>query len=96
MAAGERRVMASGQLRRRAPEDRPGRPPPKPGRRSDLGGRIIVAAPALALAGLVVWRGGAIFAALLLVLGWICLDELYRMTSRSSPRVSRASPRFWH
>ena len=85
MAAGERRAMASGQLRRRAPEDRPGRPPPKPGRRSDLGGRIIVAAPALALGGLVVWRGGAIFAALLLVLGWICLDELYRMTSRSSP-----------
>ena len=43
-------------------EDRPGRPPPRPGRRSDLGARIIVAAPALALAGLVVWRGGAIFA----------------------------------
>ncbi len=85
MAAGERRAMASGQLRRRAAEDRPGRPPPRPGRRSDLGGRIIVAAPALALGGLVVWRGGAIFAALLVVLGWICLDELYRMTSRASP-----------
>jgi phosphatidate cytidylyltransferase len=85
MAAGERRAMAHGQLRRRAAEDRPGRPPPRRGPRSDLRARVAVGVPAAALAGFVVWRGGAVFAALLLILGWIGLDELYRMTARSGP-----------
>ena len=85
MAAGSRRASRSGQLLRRAPEQRPGRPPPRPGRRSELRGRILVAAPALALVAVVVWRGGLLFALALLVVGCVCLHELYQLTARSRP-----------
>jgi phosphatidate cytidylyltransferase len=84
MAAGSR-AMASGQLRRRPSSQRPRRPPPSPRRRSDLSARIIVGAPALAVAALLIWRGGLLFAAALLVLGVLCLHELYRMARRAHP-----------
>jgi phosphatidate cytidylyltransferase len=78
--------MASGQLRRRPPSDRPRRRRPAPtGRRSELRARVLVAVPALALAAFLVTRGGVLFAAALLLLGWICLDELYRMTAPTHP-----------
>ena len=44
-----------------------------------------MAIPALAVAAIVIARGGLLFAAALLLLGWICLDELYRMTARAHP-----------
>ncbi len=46
---------------------------------------MIVAIPALAVAALVIAQGGLLFAAALLILGWVCLDELYRMTARAHP-----------
>ena len=76
--------MASGQLRRRSPSARPGRPPPNP-RRSDLRERILVGAPAAAVAAVLVWRGGLLFTGALLILGWLCLHELYRLTARARP-----------
>jgi phosphatidate cytidylyltransferase len=78
--------MASGQLRRRSPSGRPRRPrPSRSGRRSDLGSRVLVAVPALAAAVFLVARGGVLFALALLILGWVCLDELYRLTARAHP-----------
>ena len=85
MAAGSRRAAASGQLTRRAPERRPGRPPRRAGRSSDLRARLLVAAPALALAAVVVWRGGLVFGLALLVVGCACLHELYQLTARARP-----------
>jgi phosphatidate cytidylyltransferase len=46
---------------------------------------VLVAVPALALAAFLVTRGGVLFAAALLILGWACLDELYRMTAPAHP-----------
>ena len=46
---------------------------------------MVVAIPALAAAAIVIERGGLLFAGALLILGWICLDELYRMTARAHP-----------
>ena len=46
---------------------------------------MIVGIPAIAAASLIIYAGGLLFAAALLVLGWICLDELYRMTARAHP-----------
>jgi len=78
--------MASGQLRRRSPSERPRRPrPSRSGRRSDLGARVLVAVPALAVAVFLVARGGVLFALALLILGCVCLDELYRLTARAHP-----------
>ena len=78
--------MASGQLRRRSPSERPRRPrPSRSGRRSELGSRVLVAVPAFAAAVFLVARGGLLFAAALLVLGWACLDELYRLSARAHP-----------
>ncbi|HVC84342.1 MAG TPA: phosphatidate cytidylyltransferase [Solirubrobacteraceae bacterium] len=78
--------MASGQLRRRSPAERPRRPrPSRSGRRSDLGSRVLVAVPALALAVFLVARGGVLFALALAILGCVCLDELYRLTARAHP-----------
>ncbi|MGD0386627.1 MAG: phosphatidate cytidylyltransferase [Solirubrobacteraceae bacterium] len=78
--------MASGQLSRRPPSARPRRPrPSRSGRPSELRARLIVAVPALAVAAVVIARGGLLFAGALLILGWICLDELYRMTARAHP-----------
>jgi phosphatidate cytidylyltransferase len=85
MAADERRVMEPGQLRRRPTSQRPRRPPPRRGEHSDLSARILVGAPAFAVAALLIWRGGLLFAGAMLILGWLCLDELYRMLARSSP-----------
>jgi phosphatidate cytidylyltransferase len=78
--------MASGQLRRRPPSDRPRRPGPARGdRRSELRARVLVGIPAFAVAAFLVARGGLLFAVALLILGWVCLDELYRMTAPAHP-----------
>jgi phosphatidate cytidylyltransferase len=73
-------------LRRRPSSARPRRPrPARSGNRSELRARVLVAIPAIALAALIVDLGGLAFAAVLLILGAICLDELYRMTARAHP-----------
>ncbi len=53
--------------------------------RSDLGARVIAALPALAVALFLVIEGGAIFAIGVLVLGAICMHELYAMYDRAHP-----------
>lgn len=55
-----------------------GRPRPRRGT-PDLGRRILVAVPAAAYAIFIIVAGGWIFAAGILLLGWVCLHELFRM-----------------
>lgn len=52
---------------------------------SDLGARVIVAIPAIVFAIFIVWRGGEVFAAALLVLGVVALRELYSLMGRVQP-----------
>jgi phosphatidate cytidylyltransferase len=52
---------------------------------SDLGARIIVAIPALAVALTMVALGGTVFAVGIGVLGLICLHELFSMFERARP-----------
>ena len=53
--------------------------------RSELGARILVAIPAIAFAGFIVYRGGAVFALGVLALGFVCLHELFVMYARVRP-----------
>ena len=78
-----RRAAASGQLRRRSPPERRAAAAARP--RSDLGARIVVAIPAIAVAALVVWRGGIVFAVARRSSGGLCLHELYALTARAHP-----------
>jgi phosphatidate cytidylyltransferase len=52
---------------------------------SDLGLRILAAIPAIAYAIFIIVAGGWIFAAGVLVLGFVCLHELYRMYDHVRP-----------
>lgn len=52
---------------------------------SDLGARIVVAVPALAVALTMVALGGTVFAVGMGVLGLICLHELFSMFERARP-----------
>jgi phosphatidate cytidylyltransferase len=80
------------QTRRRRPpaQRRPGgggggaRPRRRAGR-SDLGARILVAIPALAVALAMVALGGAVFQVGVGILGLICLHELFSMFDRARP-----------
>ncbi|WCB93945.1 Phosphatidate cytidylyltransferase [Baekduia alba] len=64
-----------------------GRRPRRGGGRggSDLGNRVIVAIPALAVALAMVALGGTVFLAGIGVLGLICLHELFSMFERARP-----------
>ena len=46
---------------------------------SDLGARVWIAIPAIAYAIAIIAMGGAVFSAGILVLGFVCLHELFRM-----------------
>lgn len=52
---------------------------------SDLGARVLVAIPALAVALAMVALGGAVFLAGVAILGLICLHELFTMFERARP-----------
>jgi phosphatidate cytidylyltransferase len=52
---------------------------------SELGRRIIVAIPAIAFAIFIIAAGGWVFALGVLVLGWICMHELFRMYEALRP-----------
>jgi phosphatidate cytidylyltransferase len=52
---------------------------------SDLGSRVLFALPLVALALFLVIEGGAVFAAGVLVLGLLCMHELYGMYERANP-----------
>jgi phosphatidate cytidylyltransferase len=76
-----------------------GRRPPqrrRPSRRADegggrrggggeLGARVLVAIPAIAFALFIVARGGWVFAIALIVLGIVCLGELFTMLRHGNP-----------
>jgi phosphatidate cytidylyltransferase len=51
----------------------------------DVGARVLVAIPAIVFAALIVSYGGLVFALGLILLGIICLHELYTMTERVRP-----------
>jgi phosphatidate cytidylyltransferase len=70
-----------GGRRQRRPRRRRG----EPGEGSDLGARVLVAVPAIAVALFLVIEGGLIFTLGLFVLGCVCLHELYGMYSRAHP-----------
>jgi phosphatidate cytidylyltransferase len=55
------------------------------GQRSDLGARVLVALPAIAVALFLVIEGGAVFTLGLLVFGGVCMHELYAMYDRARP-----------
>jgi phosphatidate cytidylyltransferase len=78
--------MESGARRRRstASQRRAGRARRR-NARSDLGGRLIAAVPAIAFALFIVGFGGWIFVAGLVALGWICLHELFGMYEFANP-----------
>jgi phosphatidate cytidylyltransferase len=73
--------MSSPTRARRPTQDQPA----KGGQRSDLGARTLVALPAIAVALFLVIEGGLVFAVGLLVLGCICMHELYAMYDRAHP-----------
>jgi phosphatidate cytidylyltransferase len=79
--------MAASRSGRTGGRDAPRRRPPRDGGGGggDLGGRILVAIPALAFAGVIVGFGHWVFAAGLFVLGAVCLHELFEMFSFANP-----------
>jgi phosphatidate cytidylyltransferase len=54
-------------------------------RRSDTSARVISALPAIAFAIVIVSAGGIVFALGLILLGFVCLHELYNLMERASP-----------
>ena len=58
---------------------------PRRRQRSDLGGRVLAAIPAIAFAIFIVVQGGLIFALGIIGLGILALHELYTMTRRVEP-----------
>jgi phosphatidate cytidylyltransferase len=76
---------ASGPAPRRPRTRAPAPPPRRPAAGSDLGARILVAIPAIALAIVLVAAGGPVFLVGLIVLGLICLHELFAMFDRARP-----------
>jgi phosphatidate cytidylyltransferase len=72
-----------------APRQRRGRgeaaAPRRRGSGSDLGNRVLVAIPALAVALTMVALGGGVFLAGVAVLGLVCLSELFQMFERTRP-----------
>jgi phosphatidate cytidylyltransferase len=52
---------------------------------SDLGGRILVAIPAIAFAIAIIYFGGAVFALGALALGLVCIHELFAMLEKMRP-----------
>jgi phosphatidate cytidylyltransferase len=78
--------------RSRSSRSRPGRGPRRPPRAarparegSELNSRILVAIPAIAVALFLVIEGGLIYTLGLLVLGCVCMHELYAMYARARP-----------
>jgi phosphatidate cytidylyltransferase len=79
------RQAADRPARRIGPRERLARAGPREGERSDLGARVLVAIPAVAVAIFLVVEGGLVFTLGLFVLGAICMHELYAMYARAYP-----------
>lgn len=73
-------------VRRRQPRSRAGtRPPRKRRRRSDLLARILIGVPAAIVVVALIDVGGVAWAVFLILVGILCLHELYRMLDRWRP-----------
>jgi phosphatidate cytidylyltransferase len=86
--AGARRSRPAREGRTRARPARSSRSARRPGadkQRSDLSARALTAIPAIAVALFLVIEGGLIFTLGLLVLGGVCMHELYGMYERARP-----------
>src|SRR5437763_8797498 len=91
------RVLGAGVQRQALARLRQGGPGGRPGRvrgaraqvrgplMGETGRRVLQAVPAIAFAAFIVVEGGLIFALGLVVLGVICLRELYQMLRRARP-----------
>jgi len=89
-AANERRREANAR-RDQLRQSRQRRAAPRQARRrprSDLISRVLVAIPAAVIAVVFIDLGGTSWAALMILLGWACMDELYRMLDRWKPSTS--------
>jgi phosphatidate cytidylyltransferase len=75
--------MASEPRRRPPPQRRPARRRRRG--RSDLGARLVAAAPAVAFAIFITAEGGLVFAFGLLIVGMVSMAELYKLTARARP-----------
>ncbi len=84
MAQSRRRSSPEYVRTRSQPERRHARERP-PGGGSDLLARIIVAVPAAVVAILFIDVGGLPFAVFMIVIGWVCMHELYRLLARWKP-----------
>lgn len=74
--------------RRETPRDELGRPDrsrPRRPRRSDLGGRVLFALPAIFFAIFIVYYGGEVFAAGLFLLGILGMHEVYTLYRKVRP-----------
>src|SRR6516225_9377072 len=76
---GERRPRSA------AARSRPPESPREPRQRSDLLARVLVAVPAAVVAIVFIDLGGTAFAAFMILIGCICLHELYRLLGRWKP-----------
>jgi phosphatidate cytidylyltransferase len=84
MPHGRRRPSPQYVRSRSEPERRHARERPPSGG-SDLLARIVVAVPAAVVAILFIDFGGLAFALFMIVVGWVCLHELYRLLQRWRP-----------
>jgi phosphatidate cytidylyltransferase len=85
MASGTRGGTGRPSSRRGTPSERRIRRRGRQNQRSDLGARLLVALPAIAVALFLVISGGLVFVLGLLVLGGVCLHELFQMYERAHP-----------
>ncbi len=84
MAQGRRRSSPQYVRPRSDPQQRHTRQKPPSGG-SDLLARILVAVPAAVVAILFIDFGGLAFALFMMVIGWVCMHELYRLLLRWRP-----------
>jgi len=82
-SSGDREGAGGGRRSRRRSRRARGARSEQP--RSELGARLLAAAPAIAVALFLVIEGGLVFAAGMFVLGVVCMHELYSMYRRAQP-----------
>ena len=76
---------SSARRRRRGPSERRAGRARRRNTRSELGARVLTAIPAIAFALVVVGVGNWVFVVALVLLGWICLHELFAMFQFANP-----------
>jgi phosphatidate cytidylyltransferase len=83
--AGRGAGRSGGRIETQRPPTRPPVRRRREPRSSDLGARIAIAIPLAFLAVWMISLGGLVFALFLVVIGWLCMHELYRLLARWHP-----------